>query len=593
MIIRIFLSCAALLAAALARAGAAEKSGAWIILSDNEAKAELAIRSAKDFGVGQIQLSHNIIHDLREIRSEKKRALVSRLANLAHSEGIGEVLLWDHCLYPLGYYPDRFKTGPRGAINFDDPEFWEWFKRDYREMLDLAPGADGVVLTFIETGARAEGQHSVKMKTPAEKLAAVVNAVADVVVGERKKRLVIRTFAYSDREYEATVGCIRHIKEPSVTLMVKETPHDFFLTHPDNAFAGKTGRPTIIEFDTGNEYNGQGITASTWPEYVLKRWKNFMKNPNVAGYAARVDRYGDTSIVGTPNEVQLYALKRAAEDPSVDAGAVLDEFIASRYGKAALPRLRGAFSKAFEIAMCSFYTLGTNTADHSALNYMENQWAYTRHVSGRWLNPPTVKVGHGVDRTFHYWKDVINAISPAKYKSPKSPFASEIREVFEKGWLEPGEGMDEFFYGCVMAEKSFGARLAESTLAEVEAAKPHMKPEDFEAVAGLFRRTSLTARLHEAVCEAYYGSRLLARDPEFRTPGLEAGVRGAAERIRLISDEMKTLGRGCPAGQYNWLGDANRAMRHGEAALAAAGLSGKSGGPHGPDGAKNKGEPRP
>lgn len=71
MNIRIFLSCAALLAAALARAGAAEKSGAWIILSDNEAKAELAIRSAKDFGVGQIQLSHNIIHDLREIRSEK------------------------------------------------------------------------------------------------------------------------------------------------------------------------------------------------------------------------------------------------------------------------------------------------------------------------------------------------------------------------------------------------------------------------------------------------------------------------------------------------------------------------------------------
>ena len=62
-------------------------------------------------------------------------------------------------------------------------------------MMDLLPGIDGIVLTFIETGARAERQRSIKMTTNAEKLAAVINAVADVVVGERKLRVYARTFS--------------------------------------------------------------------------------------------------------------------------------------------------------------------------------------------------------------------------------------------------------------------------------------------------------------------------------------------------------------------------------------------------------------
>ena len=42
--------------------------------------------------------------------------------------------------------------------------FWEWFKQDYRGMLDLIPEIDGLVLTFIETGAYAEKQYSNLLK---------------------------------------------------------------------------------------------------------------------------------------------------------------------------------------------------------------------------------------------------------------------------------------------------------------------------------------------------------------------------------------------------------------------------------------------
>ena len=106
---------------------------------------------------------------------------------------------------------------------------------------------------------------------------------------------------------------------------MKETPHEFFLTHPNDPFIGKINKPTIVEFDTGNEYNGQGVIANTWPEYVTKRWTDFIKRPNVIGYVARTDRYGTTKLVGSANEILLYALKRSTENPEILPDRIYDE----------------------------------------------------------------------------------------------------------------------------------------------------------------------------------------------------------------------------------------------------------------------------
>lgn len=154
--------------------------------------------------------------------------------------------------------------------------------------LDLLPRIDGIVLTFIETGARAEDQQSKRFETPQAKLAAVVNAVADVVIGERRLNLYARTFAYTHEEYENITGAIDRFERREIRLLMKETPHDFFLAHPNDTFAGRIARPTIIEFDVAGEFNGQGLIANTWPEYVLGRWTAFVSRPHVIGYSARV-----------------------------------------------------------------------------------------------------------------------------------------------------------------------------------------------------------------------------------------------------------------------------------------------------------------
>ena len=532
----------------------------WIILSDDMSAAVRTIKAAKEYDINQLQLSHEIIHDLREIKNEKVCVQVNELVNMAHSEGINEVLLWDHSLYDIDYYPERFRTGTGGTIDLDNPEFWEWLKDDYRQMLDRVSEADGLVLTFIETGAYAEKQFSKKMKSPEEKLAAVVNAISDVLIGERKKKLYIRTFAYSEEEYKGTIGCIEYLKYDEVTLMMKETPHDFFLTHPDNHYIQKMNRPVIVEFDLGNEYSGQGVVANTWPEHVMKRWNSYIHCPNVTGYVARTDRYGNTSIVNTANAIQLYALKRMTEDPKISVDRVYDEFIESEYGKAALLPVKKAFQKAFDIVTSVFYTLGTNLTDHSSLNYENNKWGYSRHVSGRWIDPPVVRVEHDVNRTFHYWKDIINHIAPVQFKSWFSPSFVEVKGIFEKRWINVDEKMDSLYYRYIVTEKRYGVRLAAEALSEIEKTKSVLDSVVYNELQQLFYRTYLTATLHEAVCTAYYGIRIYTRDKKLHPKMLKEDILSALERITLTADEMTQMRGSYPIGQYNWLNDARMAL---------------------------------
>ena len=113
----------------------------WTIPSNSEPDALAVIGAARAYDINHLELSHHLVHDLREMREEKRQALVNRLVDAAHEAGIRQVLLWDHALYDLNYYPAEFRTGPGGTIDLDNPKFWEWFKADYRALLDLSPRA--------------------------------------------------------------------------------------------------------------------------------------------------------------------------------------------------------------------------------------------------------------------------------------------------------------------------------------------------------------------------------------------------------------------------------------------------------------------
>ncbi|MFD8500237.1 hypothetical protein [Amycolatopsis sp. NPDC059657] len=542
-----------------AQAGRHETVRGWTILSDSDAGADAVIAAARPYRINHLQLSHEIVYDLREVRDPRKQAQTNRLTESAHRAGVKEVAVWDHALYGLDYYPRRFRTGPGGTIDLDNPEFWAWFKQDYRSMLDLVPGTDAVVLTFIETGARVERQYSAKLKTDAEKLAYLVDQVADVVVDERERNLYLRTFGYFPAEIERTVEAIGLVEHrDGIRVMAKAVPHDFFMTHPNDRWVQAIDRPTIIEFDTAGEYNGQGKIAGAWPEEHVNRWRYYEQLPNVIGYTARTDRYGESRIVGTPTELNLYALHRATQSRYLPVDLMYWEYAIKTYGWLAAARVQSALRRSFDIVTSSLYTLGTNNANHSKLDYEPYCSSYHRSVPGKWIDPPVVTVGHDVNRGFHDWIDIVDHLAPASCKTD-GILRREAGYVLDNGWVKPGNNMEPAYLDHIVAEKNWSVRQAEASLADIEAANRFLRPEQYRQLKGYFERTLFTVKLHRSVAKAYFGYRIWVRGESFQNPALQRAIWDGLTEARQVAAQMRGYPERAATGEWNWIVDADQA----------------------------------
>lgn len=533
----------------------------WNILTDHTPTAERTIEASKNYKVNHLQLSHEICHDLKDVKHQWNRNIVNSLTKKAHEAGIAEVVVWDHALYKLDYYPNRFKIKETGKLNLDNPGFWKWFKADYRKMLDKIPEVNGIVLTFIETGARVENQHSEILQTPQEKLAALVDSVASIVVDERNLKLYIRSFMYNRSELNNLMQCFELIKCPDIVVMAKETPHDFFITHPVSWWIQDIPFPVIIEFDCTHEFNGQGIVASIFPETHLKRWKHYQKLPNVIGFSIRTDRYGKTSILGKPSEINLFAVHEATNNPNIEINELTEKFVAEKYDSVAVEYLKPVFEMAPEIMLSSFYTLGLNTTNHSKLDF-DYRSIYTRHVSGRWMDNPEIFIEHGINKEFHYWVDVVNHLAPVNRKMAEGTNLKELAEVFENQWIQPEELMDTTFLNYVLTEKEFGVRLAKEAISKINAAKPYISnSKEFNTIYHTFNRTLMSAKLRKAYAQVYYSQRIWNRGEEFQNEKLKMLIKQGAEEITLVAEEIQNYRRKGPVGQYNWVKDAEIALK--------------------------------
>lgn len=534
----------------------------WNILSDNEKLAEQVIEKAGEYELNHLQLSHQIVMDLRHVKNSDKATLVNRLSEKAHKEGIEEVCIWDHTLYSLDYYPDEFRTGPDNLLNLDNPDLWRWIKDDYREMLDLVPGVDGIILTFIETGAHIEDQYSEILTREEEKLATIVDTLASVIIDEYDKSLYIRTFVYNKAELASMLNCINLIQHPDIKVMTKEVPHDFFLTHPVAEFVKEIKFPTIIEFDAAHEYNGQGIITSMFPSVHLKRWDYYKDLPNVVGYVARTDRFNNTTIINNPAEINLFALHQSFNH-KYDIDSIYNQFIEKEYGTAPIPYLVPAFKLAHPIISSSFYTLGLNINSHSRLDYLDNS-SYQRHVSGKWMDDPVIAINKGINEEFHYWKDIVNHLSLPWYKRKEgTQLAQESPWVLEKNWLKPEELMNESYLRYVLKEKKYGVEKAREALEMVKAAAPFVQnAEKYDTLLHVYERTLLTVRLYESVAKIFFGYRVFARGEEFRTDYVRDILEEGSKDTKSIALEMEKYPWKGPDGQYDWEEDIYRALSY-------------------------------
>jgi hypothetical protein len=94
-----------------------------------------------------------------------------------------------------------------------------------------------------------------------------------------------------------------------IAVSLKNTPHDFYPTFPDNPLIGRVGaREQWIEYDVHGQYFGWGVAPSIMIDDLLHRLGHGLES-GVSGFILRTDWEGiqDHSCFDTVNLINLYA----------------------------------------------------------------------------------------------------------------------------------------------------------------------------------------------------------------------------------------------------------------------------------------------
>ena len=543
----------------------------WNILSSHKENGLRTLDSAQAYGVNYVELSHyQLIHDLKDLRDDKKRADANFFVDEIQKRGM-KAFFWDHAFYAMDYYPDEFKVEAQGdqnlahhtkkfeggieqQLDLDNPEFWNWVYQDYDSLLALSPKLDGITLTFIETGSYVIYQHSDVLKTPGQKLAALVDSLGNYFIDKKGLDLHIRTFIYNQFEKASILEALKLIQNKDIKVMIKMVPHDWFMTYPYQDFVAEIPFPVIIEYDGGMEYAGENIIANPFVQYFSNAFKHYHPFENVVGYCSRSDRFEETAAVGTPGEINMYALAKLVNDPSLSVDQITEAFITKNYGPETLPYLKPAFDSARTVIMASMYTLGTHTADHSRLNFHREN-IYQTHTTGEWYAPndQLYYVGHGVNKTFHNYKDVINALAFPAHKTDTVGLKRDIAWVLDSNWLTPEEAMTPQFLEDILTEKQYAIDLAEKNLQLVSAALPFIKDRTkANQLYHTFNRTVLFTKERKAVAQAVYGYRLWCKSAGYQTPEFQQLIWEGLNQADELIQQMENYPGHVPLGQWRW-----------------------------------------
>ncbi|MFW6222232.1 MAG: hypothetical protein ACOC3T_01335 [Bacteroidota bacterium] len=546
----------------------------WNFLSNNKELNLEKLDSAAAWGVNHIELTHyQLCHDLKDMKDEKCREDVNYFTQEAHKRGIENVYVWDHAFYNMDYYPDKFKVKPQEEQNLthhttkfeggihkqldlDNPEFWQWVYNDYDSLLALVPEIDGVVLTFIETGSYVIYQHSEKAPTHADKIAMLVDSLANYFINEKGLGLTIRTFIYNQFEKESVLNGIKKIKNKDIKVMMKMVPHDWFLTYPYQDYVQDIPFPVVIEYDCGMEYAGENIIANSFPEYFTNAFKNYDKYDNVIGFCARTDRFETTSAIGTPGEINLWILSQLAKDTSLTADELTTTYLTNKYGEEALPFLKDAYIKAYDFILSTMYTMGTHIANHSRLNF-HRQIIYSSHTTGEWYDPDNqiFIIEHGVNKTFHYYKDILNKLSFPAYKTDTASMCRDICWVMDSGWLDAEERMDMEFLNYIINEKDYGVALTEDMMNDFEKAKPYLNDHDAKDLYHTFNRSVIFAKERRGAAKTVYGYRLWNKGEVYQTEELKEIILGGLNEAEEMLNKIDNYPVYVPEGQWRWIRD--------------------------------------
>jgi hypothetical protein len=211
---------------------------------------------------------------------ENARSHIREVVRRAAEKGVGFYLEVKEMWYPdelIELHPEVMEV--KGVVCPTHPFWWDFIRAKYTELVEEVPGIAGVIMSpgsresKLTLAVRNCPCERCRSYDPAAWYASIIRSTYEPLKA-RGKALAIRDFAFSRTDQNFILNACSAVSG-DVIMAMKNTPHDYYPTFPDNPRIGRAnGHPQWIEFDCWGQYFGMGFFPVSVVEDMQRRLRH-------------------------------------------------------------------------------------------------------------------------------------------------------------------------------------------------------------------------------------------------------------------------------------------------------------------------------
>jgi hypothetical protein len=275
----------------------------------------------------------------------QNRHYINKVVREAREKGIGfyfeikEINFVDELLELVPGLRD-----PSGAVCATNPFWWRLVDIKLREIIRVVPDFAGIIVSpgtresKVSMSANACRCERCRASDPTDWYRDLFAAMHKPLA-EAGKTFAVRDFSYTADDQSRMIAAAGAVSR-DIVISLKNTPHDYYPTFPDNPRIGHTdGLRQWVEYDTWGQFFGLGV----FPVSVVEDMRSRMRHAatcGVEGIALRTDWevITDAGAFNSPNILNVIGGAMLAKD--VDCS--LDDVYAAYAAHGLYPPLREA-----------------------------------------------------------------------------------------------------------------------------------------------------------------------------------------------------------------------------------------------------------
>jgi len=269
----------------------------------------------------------------RKNSTYQRRALFKRVLFEAKRRGIDVYIENKELLFPeimLEFHPELVKGG---KVCASDPLWLEFLHYKYTEFFDEFPEIKGIITSVSTKESRAS---IVSNRCECERCKSISREewfknVLEAMykpISKAGADFVVRDFVYHASTHNELASVLEKLPE-DVIIALKNTPHDYYPTFPDNARIGNVGNHRQwIEFDVWGQFYGFGAAPCILIDDLRYRM-DYAFQRGAEGVMLRVDweHLDSHTCFNNLNLINLIAGARISSELDYDRESIYREYL--------------------------------------------------------------------------------------------------------------------------------------------------------------------------------------------------------------------------------------------------------------------------